>query len=103
MPESTELPLLPNKEEINKLPLFKNLDASHIYVLSSLKHCLPLQYELVTATVLGFDSESKPTFRRGEISTGPHLIQLATAEKVFLFQLNPDILNFLRPILANQK
>lgn len=37
MPESTELPLLPNKEEINKLPLFKNLDASHIYVLSSLK------------------------------------------------------------------
>ncbi|MEN8292650.1 3'-5' exonuclease [Acinetobacter radioresistens] len=103
MPESTELPLLPNKEEINKLPLFKNLDASHIYVLSSLKDCLPLQYELVTATVVGFDSESKPTFRRGEISTGPHLIQLATAEKVLLFQLNPDILNFLRPILANQK
>ena len=28
--------------------------------------------------VLGFDTEAKPTFARGEVSTGPHLIQLAT-------------------------
>jgi hypothetical protein len=35
--------------------------------------------------VIGFDTESKPTFRKGEVSTGPHLVQLATDAHVFLF------------------
>jgi len=42
---------------------------------------------LLAAEALGFDTESKPTFRKGEVSTGPHLIQLATDERVFLFQI----------------
>ena len=36
--------------------------------------CLALGAE----AVLGFDTEAKPTFAKGEVSTGPHLIQLAT-------------------------
>ncbi len=51
---------------------------------------------------MGFDSESKPTFNVGEVSTGPHLIQLATLEKAYLFQLNDDIWQFLQPVFANR-
>jgi RNA polymerase sigma factor for flagellar operon FliA len=39
----------------------------------------------LAAPVIGFDTESKPTFRKGEVSTGPHLVQLATDAHVFLF------------------
>ncbi len=39
---------------------------------------------------VGFDTESKPTFRVGEVSTGPHLIQFATAEKAYLFKVGLD-------------
>ncbi|PWF40985.1 3'-5' exonuclease [Massilia glaciei] len=37
--------------------------------------------------VIGFDTESKPTFLKGEVSTGPHLIQLATDDMAYLFQI----------------
>ncbi len=40
--------------------------------------------------VIGFDTESKPTFLKGEVSTGPHLIQLATDEAAFLFQIGTE-------------
>ncbi|HQR04128.1 MAG: 3'-5' exonuclease domain-containing protein 2 [Proteobacteria bacterium] len=44
---------------------------------------------LLTADVVGFDTESRPTFRKGEASTGPHLVQLAAARRVYLFPLRP--------------
>lgn len=87
------------KNEISQLPLFKNLSPDHIHVFQHLAECLPFQKELYQASVLGFDSESKPTFTKGEISTGPHLIQLATLEKAYLFQVNQETLKFLKPIL----
>lgn len=40
---------------------------------------------LLAADAIGFDTESKPTFRKGEVSTGPHLVQLATDTHVWLF------------------
>ncbi|HTD02633.1 3'-5' exonuclease [Undibacterium sp.] len=40
---------------------------------------------LAAADVLGFDTESKPTFLKGQDSGGPHLIQLATDTRAFLF------------------
>lgn len=43
---------------------------------------------LLAADVIGFDTESKPTFLKGEESTGPHLIQLATDEWAYLFPVS---------------
>lgn len=43
--------------------------------------------ELLTADAIGFDTESKPTFVKGEVSTGPHLIQLAVERQAWLFQI----------------
>jgi RNA polymerase sigma factor for flagellar operon FliA len=42
---------------------------------------------LLAADAIGFDTESKPTFTKGEVSTGPHLIQFATDAQAFLFQI----------------
>ncbi|MBI2308844.1 MAG: 3'-5' exonuclease domain-containing protein 2 [Rhodocyclales bacterium] len=40
---------------------------------------------LQAADAVGFDTESKPTFLKGEVSTGPHLVQLATDRRAWLF------------------
>jgi ribonuclease D len=37
--------------------------------------------------VWGFDTESKPTFVQGEVSDGPHIVQLSTQDKAWVFQL----------------
>lgn len=95
-------PALLSKEEISKLPLFKNLSSNQIVVLQTLDQCLALQEELYSIALFGFDSESKPTFTKGETQTGPHLIQLATLEKAYLFQISDEILQFLAPIFSSR-
>ena len=95
-------PALLSKEEISKLPLFKNLSSNKIIVLKTLDQCLALQEELYSTALFGFDSESKPTFNKGETQTGPHLIQLATLEKAYLFQVSDEILQFLAPIFSSR-
>ena len=42
---------------------------------------------LLAADVIGFDTESKPTFQKGETSDGPHLVQLSTDAVCYLFQI----------------
>ncbi len=93
--------LLPSKEQIQSFPRFQNLPLDKIFVINTLRQCQSIEAELKMAALLGFDSESKPTFNKGEVQTGPHLIQLATAEKAYLFQVSSDILNFLKPIFEN--
>ena len=93
---------LPSKEYIQSLPRFQNLASEKILVINTLQQCQSIEAELKIAAVLGFDSESKPTFNKGEVQTGPHLIQLATFEKAYLFQVSDEILNFLKPIFENK-
>ena len=44
--------------------------------------------ERTAAGVWGFDTESKPTFFRDQVSEGPHVVQLATLHKAWVFQLH---------------
>lgn len=37
--------------------------------------------------VVGFDTESKPVFVRGQVQDGPHLVQLAVADRAWLFSM----------------
>lgn len=92
---------LPSKEQIQTFPRFQNLPLEKIVVIHTLQQCQEIIKELRSAPILGFDTESKPTFTKGEVQTGPHLIQLATSEKAYLFQASPDILNFLKVIFEN--
>ena len=62
---------------------------------------------LLQADVIGFDTESKPTFAKGEVSTGPHLVQLATDELAYLFQIGSaasaqTALTVLKPVLESE-
>ena len=93
---------LPSKEYIQTLPRFQSLASEKILVINTLQQCQSIEAELKIAAILGFDSESKPTFNKGEVQTGPHLIQLATFEKAYLFQVSDEILNFLKPIFENK-
>jgi len=97
------LDILPSKEQIQAFPVFQNLPMQQIQVINSMEQCHALEQELKSHAVLGFDSESKPTFKVGEVSTGPHLIQLATLDKAYLFQMNDSIWDFLKPIFASRE
>ena len=100
--EELLLQTLPSKEQIQELPVFQNLPIQHIHLINSIEQCLVLEQELKSCALLGFDTESKPTFAKGEVSTGPHLIQLASQNKAYLFQINPEILEFLKPVFENR-
>ena len=101
LPSTSKLSVLPSQDEIKLLPYFKSLALDKILIIRTLDDCKKIQDELEKIAILGFDTESKPTFVKGEVSTGPHLIQLASEEKAYLFQVNDEILTFLSPILAN--
>lgn len=93
---------IPSPEQMKLLPQFKNLEADQIQVIHSLEQCLNIKHELTNCAILGFDTESKPTFTKGEISTGPHLIQLSSHTQAYLFQVNDEVLAFLKPILESR-
>ncbi len=92
---------LPDKAQIASLPRFQNISTDKIVVIQSLAQAETYRQALQQATYFGFDSESKPTFKVNEPSTGPHVIQLATLDRVYLFQMNRELWQFLQPVLAN--
>ena len=60
------------------LPTFAGLTPAHIIMPADATALASAIGELRACPCVGFDTESRPTFRVGEVSTGPHLIQLAT-------------------------
>ncbi|MEZ2903906.1 3'-5' exonuclease [Acinetobacter terrestris] len=100
--EESLLQTLPSKEQIQALPVFQNLPMQQIHLIHTIEQCLALEQELKSCALLGFDTESKPTFAKGEVSTGPHLIQLASHDTAYLFQINPEILEFLKPVFESR-
>ena len=92
----------PTKEQIRELPLYIGLGLVDIDIVETeLEAAEALDY-LNRETCLGFDTESKPIFRKGDVSPGPTLIQLATETKAFLFPARfPSALATARAILCN--
>lgn len=81
----------PDKEAIALLPLFERLGLDRITLVNTGDLARQAFERLVQAKAWGFDTESKPTFKVGEASDGPHILQLATADRAWVFQLNdPD-------------
>ena len=69
------------------LPLYEGIRLADVILVRSAEQASDALADLLAADALGFDTESKPTFAKGEVSTGPHLIQLATDDKAYLFHL----------------
>ncbi|HWI12050.1 MAG TPA: 3'-5' exonuclease domain-containing protein 2, partial [Burkholderiaceae bacterium] len=73
-----DAPFTPGKEEIAALEPFERLPLGRIDLIATAAQAERAIAELAGAAVLGFDTESKPTFAKGEVSDGPHIVQLAT-------------------------
>ena len=77
--------MLPEQEEL--LPPYDGIKLTDVRIVKSDKDAAEALTALMATDVLGFDTESKPTFLKGELSTGPHLVQLATDDCAYLFQI----------------
>lgn len=81
-------PIALTKGETALLPRFAGLSPDRIFVPKTKAECEAAAEEILAAGVAGFDTEAKPTFRAGEKSGGPHVVQFALADKAFIFQLH---------------
>ena len=86
------------------LPLYEGIRLADVCLVQSPTEANLALAALMSVDAIGFDTESKPTFAKGEVSTGPHLIQFATDEKAYLFPVtgNPA-LEVLREILESPR
>ena len=71
-----------------ELPDYAGIALADVVLVTSGRLAAEALAALMAAEVIGFDTESKPTFLKGEVSTGPHLIQLATETRAYLFPLS---------------
>ena len=82
-----------DKEELKKLPLQAFPGTIHVVdSMAGLKKYLPV---LKKEKVLGFDTETRPTFKKGQVNQ-ISLVQIATTFHAFLFRISalnlPDLL-----------
>lgn len=78
----------PDKDEIALLPEFPRLGLDRIALVNTGAAAREAVAALRDHPHWGFDTESKPTFVQGEVSDGPHILQLATLERAWVFQLH---------------
>ena len=79
---------IPGKEQIALLEPFERLGLDRITLVSTPAQADKACDALAAAAAWGFDTESKPTFVRDEVSEGPHILQLATLDRAWVFQLH---------------
>jgi ribonuclease D len=73
-----------SKEALNALPLISW--EGPIELVESEKSARAVVAELANESLLGFDTETRPCFKKGEYHP-PALVQLATADKVWLIRI----------------
>jgi ribonuclease D len=78
----------PDKEQIALLEPFERLGLDRIHLVATAAQARSAHAELAAARAWGFDTESKPTFVKDQVSQGPHVVQLSTAHKAWVFQLH---------------
>ena len=74
----------PSKEEINDLPIERY--GGPVHIIRTQEELGAAMEALAEETVLGFDTESRPAFRKGKYYP-PALVQLAATDAVYIIQL----------------
>lgn len=74
-------------EAEDDLPPYEGIALADVRLVRSRQDADGALAALLACDAIGFDTESKPTFQKGEQSTGPHLVQLATDQHAYLFQI----------------
>src|SRR5687768_9418998 len=75
----------PDKQAMRSFPPFRGLPLQAVVLLKTTDQVHAAEQELAKAQQVGFDTESKPVFLANQPKTGPHLIQIATEHRAFLF------------------
>ena len=89
-----------SKNEINSLPLIQYKGV--IEILTSKDNIQAAINDLKNYDLIGFDTETKPTFVKGPLNP-PSIMQLACDDKVYIFQFDNDkIFKQLSSILTNK-
>ena len=89
------------KEQVNELPLRRY--EGKIVVVSNAEQLSAALEELNKAAVIGFDTESKPTFHKGQYNPVA-MIQMAIPGKVFLIRISlTGFTEGLRKLFENEK
>jgi ribonuclease D len=78
----------PSKDEIALMPPFGGLTLDRIHVPTSTAEFAAAAVAINASGIVGFDTESKPTFSVGEVSDGPHVVQFALQDSAYLFQVH---------------
>lgn len=90
------IPYSISKEEVNELPLGQF--EGEIYMIDHPDQVEEAVDFLEDQKIIGFDTETKPSFRKGQFNH-VSLLQLSTTEQAFLFRLNkigfPEVLRNL--------
>lgn len=97
-------PPLPEREQIALLEPFEGLELRDIHLVQTRRDADAATEALLASGVVGFDTESKPTFAKNEVSGGPHVIQFATRDTAWLFQSHRgELLDSLAALLASTR
>ena len=70
------------------MPVFEGLGLDRIHLLKNEAQLNAALAEIQAHGMVGFDTESKPTFRVGDLQDGPHVVQIALPDKAFIVQIN---------------
>jgi ribonuclease D len=81
-------PQPPTRDEIALLDVFEGLGLQDIEVVATPHQAERALAALGALRVVGFDTESKPTFVKNEVSGGPHVVQFASLDHAWVFQLH---------------
>lgn len=79
--------IAPDRLAIEAMAPFERLDLEQIHWITEADQAEQAWLLLQQETVLGFDTESRPTFVRHQASDGPHIVQLATDAAGYVFSL----------------
>jgi RNA polymerase sigma factor for flagellar operon FliA len=96
----------PGAETDAPLPPYPGIRLADVHLVHTPQQAVAAQHALLASDAIGFDTESKPTFLKGETSTGPHLIQFSTNDAAYLFQVGSapgaEVLAALHAILTSE-
>ena len=84
---SSPRPTAPSKDDTELLPPFVGLTLGQIEVPVTSADIARAVEHLLSQRFVGFDTESKPTFAKGEAASGPHVVQFATLSRGYIFQV----------------
>lgn len=101
MGPSTALPH-PSRDEILQMPPYERLPLARIHLVRSDEQAAAALRKIAEAGQVGFDTESRPLFKKDAPQEGPHVVQLATRHEAYIVQVNAQApLAFLREVLGS--